>query len=219
MSDNMGSSYAAFLKERYPEVLSAAANHIEISLVAVGLGALVSIPLGIALSGDKRGGLRTVVFTIANLFQTIPSLALLALLIPLFGIGIKPAIFALFLYSLLPILRNTYAGFKSVDPGLIDAARGMGYSRFQRLVKIQLPLSMPYIMSGLRITTVYVISWATLAALIGAGGLGVLIFSGMGVNKNELIFTGAAAAIALALAADFVLGWIEKRVNRTLRIN
>ncbi|TLS49880.1 ABC transporter permease [Paenibacillus antri] len=202
--------YWTFLLDRYPDVLRAAGEHLTISGIAVALGCLAAVPLGAYISGDRPGWVRTTVFGIANVFQTIPSLALLAVLIPLFGIGLRPAVFALFLYSLLPILRNTFAGFRSVDAGILEAARGMGYSGWQRLWTIQLPLAFPYIMSGIRVTTVYVISWTTLATLIGAGGLGQLIFSGLGVNKEELIFTGAAAAIALALAADLVLGKIEK---------
>lgn len=146
---------------------------------------------------------------IANLFQTVPSLALLAILIPLLGIGMKPAVLALFLYSLMPILRNTYDGFHSVDKGVLQSARGMGYSTAQTILRIQLPLSLPYIMSGIRITTVYIISWATLASLIGAGGLGQLIVSGLGVNKPEMIFVGGIGAILLALVADALLGLLE----------
>jgi len=204
------SDYLAFLMDRYPDVLRAAGEHLTISGIAVLLGCVAAIPLGAYLSGERPAWIRTAAFGVANVFQTIPSLALLAVLIPLFGIGLRPAVFALFLYSLLPILRNTFAGFRSVDAGILEAARGMGYSGWQRLWSIQLPLAFPYIISGIRVTTVYVISWTTLATLIGAGGLGQLIFSGLGVNKEELIFTGAAAAILLALAADFALGRIEK---------
>lgn len=209
--------YIEFLMNRYPDVLAAAQEHLMISLVSVALGCVVAVPLGIYLSGDRPEWLRSLVFGMTNLFQTIPSLALLAILIPLMGIGLKPAIFALFLYSLLPILRNTYAGFQSVDPGVMESARGMGYSKLQRLWLIQLPLAFPYMMSGIRVTTVYIISWTTLATLIGAGGLGTLIFSGLGVNREELIFTGAAAAIMLALLTDVVLGWIERNVSKHVK--
>jgi osmoprotectant transport system permease protein len=206
--------YLDFLLDRYPDVLRAAQEHLTISGIAVLLGCLVAIPVGMLLSGNRPAWVKSTVFGIANIFQTIPSLALLAVLIPLLGIGLRPAVFALFLYSLLPILRNTYAGFQSVDPAMLEAARGMGYSTWQRIWHIQLPLAFPYIMSGIRVTTVYVISWTTLATLIGAGGLGTLIFSGLGVNKEELILTGAAAAILLALSADFILGSIERGVSR-----
>ncbi|GGG08247.1 ABC transporter permease [Paenibacillus abyssi] len=209
----MISQYIDFVISRQGDILRAIQEHIIISAVAVLLGALVAIPIGIWLAGNRVSWINGVVFAVANVLQTIPSLALLAILIPLLGVGRSPAIFALFLYSLMPILRNTYSGFQSVDPNLLEAAKGMGYDRKQRLLQIQLPLAFPYIMSGIRVTTVYIISWATLATLIGAGGLGQLIFAGMGTNRKELIFTGAILAVILALAADFLLGLAEKRVT------
>ncbi|OAB43543.1 ABC transporter permease [Paenibacillus antarcticus] len=203
-------TYLEFLQERYLDILTAIQQHLIITATSILLGIFVAVPLGMFLAKNKIKWLHTLIFTITNIFQTIPSLALLALLIPLMGIGIKPAIFALFLYSLLPILRNTYEGFSSVDPAMLESARGMGFNATQRLLQIQLPLALPYIMSGIRVTTVYIISWTTLAALIGAGGLGELIVSGIGVNKKELIITGAASAILLALLADLLFGAIER---------
>jgi osmoprotectant transport system permease protein len=198
------------LQTRYPDILEDTGRHLMISGIAVAGGALVAIPLGIYLAQSKVKWVQSFVFTCTNVLQTIPSLAMLALLIPLFGIGPKPAIFALFLYSLLPILRSTFAGLNSVDASVLESARGMGYGPIQQLFQIKLPLALPYLMSGLRMTTVYIISWTTLAALIGAGGLGDMIVSGIGVNKKELVFTGAAAAIILALLADWLLGTIER---------
>ena len=209
--------YVDFLRDRYPDLLAATRVHLVISAVSILLGAALAVPLGIYLSGNKNKLLHSAVFSVANLFQTIPSLALLAVLIPLMGIGMRPAIFALFLYSVLPILRSTYAGFQSVDPSILESAKGMGYSKTQQLLQIQFPLAFPYIMSGIRLTTVYIISWTTLAALIGAGGLGQLIVSGIGVNKTELIVCGAVCAIILALLADRMLGIIEKRFSRKAR--
>ncbi|MFD1953563.1 ABC transporter permease [Paenibacillus thailandensis] len=209
----------AFLQERFPDLWTALREHLVISFASIALGSVVAIPLGIALVYSKQNWLRTTVFFVANILQTIPSLALLAVLIPLLGIGIKPAVLALLLYSIMPILRNTYDGFKAVDPHVLESARGMGYSTMQRIWSIQLPLSLPYMMSGIRITTVYIISWATLATLIGAGGLGQLIVSGMGVNKPELVFSGAIGAVALAFFADLLLGllerWLSGRFGRT----
>ncbi|THF73710.1 ABC transporter permease [Cohnella fermenti] len=213
----MRADYLEFWKNRYPDLLAATGEHLTISLASIALGVAVAVPLGIYLSGSRIRWLRSLVFSVANLFQTIPSLALLAILIPLLGIGMKPAIFALFLYSLLPILRSTYAGFQSVDPSVLEAARGMGFSRSQRLLSIQLPLAFPYIMSGVRLTTVYIISWTTLAALIGAGGLGQLIVSGIGVNKTELIVSASLCAIVLALIFDRALGAVEKFGARRAR--
>jgi osmoprotectant transport system permease protein len=207
----------SFITERYPDILLALRQHLTISFSAVILGAIVAVPIGILLVYNRVGWINSVVFFIANLFQTIPSLALLAILIPLLGIGVKPAILALLLYSLMPILRNTYDGFQSVDKGVLNSAKGMGYSAAQTILKIQLPLSLPYIMSGIRITTVYIISWATLASLIGAGGLGQLIVSGLGVNKPEMIFIGGIGAVVLALVADGLLGLLEGWLTRRYR--
>lgn len=202
-------AFWSFIRDRYPDILKALQEHLVLSSSAVLLGAIIAVPIGILLVYNRVSWINRFVFFIANLFQTVPSLALLAILIPLLGIGMKPAVLALFLYSLMPILRNTYDGFHSVDKGVLQSARGMGYSTAQTILRIQLPLSLPYIMSGIRITTVYIISWATLASLIGAGGLGQLIVSGLGVNKPEMIFVGGIGAILLALVADALLGLLE----------
>ncbi|NMM53880.1 ABC transporter permease [Paenibacillus aquistagni] len=207
-------SILTFLQERAGDIGIALQEHLIITVSSVLLGCIISIPLGILLVYNRFKWLNSAVFFIANLLQTIPSLALLAILIPLLGIGLKPAIIALFLYSIMPILRNTYDGFQSVDPSVLESARGIGYDAKQRILKIQLPLSLPYIMSGVRITTVYIISWATLATLIGAGGLGQLIVSGLGTNKLELIITGALGAIVLALLTDALLGWVERMLTK-----
>jgi len=203
-------AYLSFLQERYADILKALQEHMAISLTAIVLGTIVAVPLGIALVYNRVGWINSIVFFVANLLQTVPSLALLAILIPLMGIGTKPAVLALLLYAIMPILRNTYDGFEAVDRSVLEAARGMGYGTMQRILRIQLPLALPYMMSGIRVTMVYIISWATLATLIGAGGLGQLIVSGMGVNKPELIVTGALGAIVLALLADLLLGLLEK---------
>lgn len=203
-------AYWEFLQERYADILSALGQHLAISLTAIILGTIIAVPLGITLVYNQIGWINSIVFFVANLLQTVPSLALLAVLIPLMGIGTKPAIVALLLYTIMPILRNTYDGFESVDRNVVESARGMGYGTMQRILLIQLPLSLPYIMSGVRVTMVYIISWATLATLIGAGGLGQLIVSGMAVNKPELIISGALGAILLALIVDLLLGLLEK---------
>lgn len=207
-------SFIDFFQERGMDILVALQEHLTITAISVLLGCIVAIPLGILLAYNRVRWLNSVVFFIANLLQTVPSLALLAILIPFFGIGMKPTIVALFLYSIMPILRNTYDGFQSVDSSVLESARGMGYSTLQSVIKVQLPLSLPYIMSGIRITTVYIISWATLATLIGAGGLGQLIVAGLGVNKVELIVTGAVGAILLAMLADWLLGMLEHALTR-----
>ncbi|MFD1708899.1 ABC transporter permease [Siminovitchia sediminis] len=202
--------YLSVFVERSQDLIVSLGEHILITLVAVFLGCLVSIPLGMYLTRTKVKWIHSTTFMITNVFQTIPSLALLAMLLPLLGVGMLPAIVALFLYSLLPILRNTYAGFKSINEGIIQSAIGMGYSPMQRLFQIEFPLAFPYIMSGIRLTTVYIINWATLATLIGAGGLGELIVSGLGVYDKPLILAAAVLSMALALIADFLLSLLEK---------
>lgn len=204
------SDYLHVFVERSSDIFDALLQHLLISVAAVLLGCLVAIPLGIFLSKTTLKWIQSLVFTITNIFQTIPSLAMLAIFIPLIGIGLKPAIIALFLYSLMPILRNTHAAFESIDPGIIESAKGMGYSSLQRMMQIEVPLAMPYIMSGVRLTSVYIINWATLAALIGAGGLGQLIIGGMGVNNKPLILAAAILAMVLALIIDFLFARFEK---------
>src|SRR5699024_8782103 len=169
------------------------------------------VPLAIFMTRLKGEKLKNMIFNIANIFQTIPTIAMLAIMIPILGIGFQPAVLALFLYSLLPLLRNRYAGMESVDPEIIEAARGMGFGTIQRLFKIELPVARPYVMSGIRMTSVYIISWTTLAALMGAGGLGDLVLAGIGYNDQFMILTGTMLAVIIAVILDVILGQIEKR--------
>src|SRR5699024_1333646 len=141
--------------QRFPDLLDKLYEHIILTTVSVLLGSLVAIPIGVFLIKNNIRWIRNVTFNIINIFQTIPSLALLAMLAPLFGFGFKTAIIALFLYSLMPILKNTYAGFNSIDSEVISSADGMGFNKFQRLFQVEFPLALPYIMSGIRLTTVY----------------------------------------------------------------
>lgn len=201
--------YIYIFVERSSDITDALIRHLLISGLAILFGCLVAIPLGVFIAKTSYQWIQSIVFTITNMFQTIPSLAMLAIFIPLIGIGIKPAVIALFVYSLMPILRNTYAAFESIDPGIIESAKGMGYSSMQRLIQIEVLLAIPYIMSGIRLTMVYIINWATLAALIGAGGLGQLIIGGMGVNNKPLILAAAILAMLLALIVDFLFGKLE----------
>lgn len=186
-------------------------EHLYISAVALGLGILVAVPLGIILTRTTK--VASVVIGIASVLQTVPSLALLALMIPFLGIGKTPAIVALFIYSLLPILRNTYLGVKGVDPNLKDAAKGMGMTNMQSILMVELPLAGPVIMAGIRLGAVYVIAWATLASYIGAGGLGDFIFNGLNLYKPELIIGGTIPVTILALLADFLLGKLETKLT------
>jgi len=201
--------YLEFWKERYVSILEYALQHIVMSVISLALGIIITIPLAILLTRLKSNVFKSIVFNVANVFQTVPTIAMLALMIPILGIGIKPAIAAMFLYSLLPLIRNTYTGIQSIDPGIVDSAKGMGFNTFQRLFKVEIPIAMPYIMSGIRVTSVYIISWVTMAAVIGAGGLGGLIISGIGFNDKFLIFTGTILAIVLAVITDLMFGFIE----------
>ncbi|HLQ40390.1 MAG TPA: ABC transporter permease [Tetragenococcus sp.] len=197
----------AFFSEYGSQLVSNTFQHIVISFAAIFLGALVAIPLGILLTRIPK--IAGVVIGIASALQTIPSLALLTLMIPFLGVGRTPAIVALFIYSLLPILRNTYIGMKNVDPNYLDVAKGMGMTNIQSIVSVELPIAVPTIMAGVRLAATYVIAWATLASYIGAGGLGVLIFSGLDNYQPELIIGGTAPALILALLADFLLEKLE----------
>ncbi len=182
-------------------------EHLALTLVSVLLAALLAVPLGIMIT--KRTRLRQIALGAAGVVQTIPSLALLAFMIPLFGLDVKAAIAALFLYAILPILRNTYTGITEVDPDLVDAARGMGMRPSQILTRVQLPLAMRTIMAGIRTSTVISIGVATLAAFIGAGGLGEPIVEGLYLNDTTLILAGAVPAALLAVVADVGLGRLE----------
>lgn len=195
-------------KERQSQLGSALFEHIQISLIALFFAILIAIPLGIYLTRKQR--LAEGVIGITAILQTIPSLALLGLLIPLFGIGKVPAIIALVIYALLPILRNTYTGIKQVDPSLIEAARAMGMNKRRRLIKVELPLAIPVIMAGIRTAMVLIVGTATLAALIGAGGLGDIILLGIDRNNSELIVLGAIPAAILAIVFDYMLRQFER---------
>ncbi|MFJ5716998.1 osmoprotectant update ABC transporter permease/substrate-binding subunit OpuFB [Neobacillus sp. NPDC093127] len=200
--------FADVFKERQSQLWSALLEHIELSLIALFFAILIAIPLGIYLT--KKQKVAEGMIGITAILQTIPSLALLGLLIPLFGIGKVPAIIALVIYALLPILRNTYTGIKEVDSSLIEAARAMGMNRRQRLVKVELPLATPVIMAGIRTAMVLIVGTATLAALIGAGGLGDIILLGIDRNNSALIILGAIPAAALAILIDICLRQFER---------
>ena len=200
-----------FWSEYGSEILLKFWEHFYLSFLAIFLGILVAVPLGAVLTRLKRGS--ETVIKVVGVFQTIPSLALLSIMIPFFGIGKIPAVIALFLYSLLPILRNTYVGIKSVDATYLDAAKGMGMSQMQRLLQVELPLAMGVIMAGIRVSTVYVISWTTLAAYIGAGGLGDYIFNGLNLYRMDLVLIGTIPITFLALLSDALLKRSEQKLT------
>lgn len=193
--------------ERKGQLLASLLDHIQISFIALFFAVVIAIPLGIFLTNKKK--IADSIIGISAVLQTIPSLALLGLLIPLFGIGKVPAIIALVVYALLPILRNTFTGINEVDASLKEAATAMGMNPWKRLVKVELPLAMPIIMAGIRTAMVLIVGTATLAALIGAGGLGDIILLGIDRNNPSLIVLGAVPAACLALVFDFLLKKLE----------
>ncbi len=204
---------ADFLSSYGSEIIALTLEHLQLTGISVGAAILFSVPLGIVLTRSEKTA--APVLACASVIQTIPSLALFGLAIPVFMvlglpiIGLFPGLFALFLYALLPILRNTYTGIRQVDPAILEAATGIGMTNAQRLWKIELPLSMPVIMAGIRTSTVISVGIATLAALIGAGGLGELIFRGLRTINYKLMLAGAVPAAMLALVLDLFLAWIE----------
>lgn len=203
-----------FLIKYAPEILQHTLEHLFLVSIAIGIAILIGIPLGILIT--RITSLRQPILILANILQTIPSLALFGLLIPvpfIGGIGATPAIVALTLYSFLPIIRNTYTGITSVDPAIREAGRGMGMTDRQLLLQVEIPLAMQVILAGVRVATVIAIGIATIAAAIGAGGLGELIFRGISVVNNDLILAGAIPAAIIALIADFAIGLLEGKLK------
>ena len=203
---------AAFFWDRRAEILALTGQHVTLVLAATLLAVAIGVPAGVVLT--RRPRLARPVLAFANVVQTIPSLALFGFLIPLpllGGIGARTAIVALVVYALLPILRNTHAGIASVDPAVVDAATGLGMTPGQRLRWVELPLAFPVVLAGIRIAVVVGIGLATIAAAIGAGGLGVLIYRGVAIVDHRLILAGAVPAALLALAFDFSLSVAERR--------
>ncbi len=185
-------------------------QHVGLVAISTAIAALIGLPLGVLVA--RRPAWRRPVLGLANVFQTIPSLALFGLLIPMFGIGAWTAITALVVYALLPIVRNTYAGLAGVDPAVREAGRGMGMTEGELLRLVELPLAAGVILAGVRIATVVSVGIATIAAAIGAGGLGVYIFRGVATVDDTLILAGAIPAALLALLADALLGFVERRL-------
>jgi osmoprotectant transport system permease protein len=200
-----------FLAERRSEIAALTAEHVVLVLVATGIAIALGLPLGVAMTRSRR--LARPVLAAVGVAQTIPSLALFAFLIPLplvGGVGARSAIVALALYALLPIVRNAYTGILQVDAAVVEAATGMGMTSGQRLRMVELPLALPVILAGVRVATVISVGTATIAAAIGAGGLGTYVFRGLATVDTRLILAGAIPAAALALVADAVLGAVER---------
>lgn len=201
--------------ERKALVLLSLREHIAISLLACVLIALCGIPLGILIARFRVAA--PWVIGITGVLYTIPALALFGFMIPILGIGVRPTLFALFIYGLLPLVRNTYVGITTVDPAIVEAARGMGSTEWQLLWRVQIPLALPVIVAGFRTVAVMTISVATIAAFIGAGGLGVLIFRGITSYYTELVVLGSFLVAALAVGVDGALGLLERKLLRRVR--
>jgi len=203
-----------FIWQNHIQVLDLTLEHLWLVGVSTAFAMLIGIPLGILIAHRPR--LNKPVLASANIIQTIPSLALFGFLLPVPWLGERSdrlAILALTLYALLPIIRNTYTGISGVDASVVEAGRGMGLTESQLLLQVELPLAVSVILSGVRIAVVISVGLATIAAFIGAGGLGEFIFRGVAMVDDRVILAGAIPAAIMALAADFGVGWLERRLG------
>lgn len=204
-------NFYEYFVNNWQRMLDMTIEHIILVGLGVLLALIVGIPLGILCTRSKRMG--SIILAMANMVQVIPSLALLAILMIFFGIGFKTVVIGLFLYSLLPIIRNTYVGLKEVDKNSIEAGEGMGMTPLQLLIKVKVPLSLPFVLAGLRVALVIAIGVATLAPFVGGEGLGREIISGINVRNSNKVYAGALIAASLAVVVDYFLGLLQKRVE------
>lgn len=204
-----------YLTANYEQILSLLGQHLYLSVFAVLIAIMIGIPVGILISNEPK--LSKPIIGITNVIQAIPSLALLGFLIPFIGIGSTPAIVMVVLYSLLPIVKNTYTGLTNIDADILEAAKGIGLTKSQTMKKVQLPLALPMIMAGIRISAVTAVGLMTIAAFVGAGGLGFLVFSGVQTVDNNMILAGAIPACILALLIDFLVGKLESSLSYTTK--
>lgn len=207
-----------FVLDNIDDIIFRTGEHLSLIGVAIGLAIMVGVPLGIAIT--RRPRLAGVVLYIGAILMTIPSIAMFGLMIPILskvghGIGYVPAVIAVLLYSLLPIVRNSYTAINNVDPALREAAKGMGMSARQRLWRLEIPLAVPVIMAGVRSAAVLNIGIMAIAAYIGAGGLGVYITRGISQTDPRQLITGAIAISLLAIVVDLSLWWLQKRLTPT----
>ncbi|WP_419886924.1 glycine betaine ABC transporter substrate-binding protein [Neobacillus niacini] len=208
----MGDFYN-YLSSNYEQIINLLGQHIYLSIISVLIAVIIGIPLGILISREPK--LSKPIIGTTNVIQAVPSLALLGFLIPFIGIGSTPAIVMVVLYSLLPIVKNTYTGLTNIDADILEAAKGIGLTKSQTMKKVQLPLAFPMIMAGIRISAVTAVGLMTIAAFVGAGGLGYLVFSGVQTVDNYMILAGAIPACILALLIDFVVGKLETSFSYT----
>lgn len=200
-----------YASNRWDRILELTLEHGLLILVAVMIAIAVGVVLGVAITYNKT--LSRGVLYVCQVMMTIPSMALFGLLIPLLGIGFTTGVTGLVLYSLLPIVRNTYTGIREIDPAILEAARGMGMRERTVLFKIKLPMALPVIMAGIRTATVMVIGIGAIASYVGAGGLGELIFRGISRYHTDMILTGAICVSIVAVAADLLLKLLERRMS------
>ncbi|RYL89325.1 ABC transporter permease [Sporolactobacillus sp. THM7-4] len=196
-----------YIRENYLDVVTLFLQHIEITFFSLGIAIVIALPLGVLLSRNRTAA--SIVMPVLSVIYTIPSLAMFALLIPVVGLGLKPAILALVAYSLLILVRNVMAGFRSIDPAILEAGKGMGLSQWQLFFKIELVMALPVIIGGVRITAVSVIGIATIASWINAGGLGVILFQGLNQSNTPEIVWGTLLVAGLAIFVNYFLSVLE----------
>ncbi len=204
-------NFFTYMYENMEEVIARTLEHLQLTSISVLIAVLIGVPLGIILM--RLPTFAPVVQYFLGIMQTVPSLALLGFLIPFLGIGARPSIVVLVIYSLLVIVQNTLVGLKQIDAAILESARGVGMSSLQTLLKVQIPLALPVIIAGIRVSTVTCVGITTLVAAVGAGGLGTFIFRGINILDNNIIFAGAIPAAFLAIILDSALVFIEKKLK------
>jgi osmoprotectant transport system permease protein len=204
-----------YIVRNLPLIAELFGQHLRLTGIALGIALIIALPLGVLLARVRW--LRGPVLGLLSVIYTVPSLSLLVLLIPFMGLGVGPAIVALVTYAQLVLVRNTVVGLTSVDPAIVEAARGMGMNSWQRLSRVELPLALPLILAGIRLATLSMIAIGTIAFLVGAGGLGKLLFEGVTTSNPQKIFAGSAAVVVLSLLANGLLWLLERRVGRMIK--
>lgn len=207
----MVSEYINFMVQRMDDILLFSGQHLQLSFMAILIAISIGVPMGIIMT--MIPGMSPFILGVANAVQAMPSLALMGFMVPLLGIGSTPSIVMVIVYALLPIIKNTYTGLTSIDRAIIEAGIGMGMTEFQLMTMVRIPLALPVIMAGIRIAAVMAVGYTTLAALIGAGGLGQLIYRGISMVNTKLILAGAVPAMILALLIDRVFSFLERKVT------
>ncbi|MCR8642481.1 ABC transporter permease [Paenibacillus sp. N1-5-1-14] len=201
--------FVNYVSENWLDLLSLTYDHIVMVLCGLLLALVFGIPLGMIAARNKV--LAAIILTLANVVQVFPSLALLVLLMVIFGLGFKTVVIGLFLYSLMPVIRSTYIGLTQVNPSISEAGKGVGMTRLQLLFQVQLPLAVPYILTGVRVSAVIAIGVATIAPLIGGSGLGREIYSGINMDNSARLYAGAIPACLLAIVTDFLFGKLQQK--------